>query len=144
MSCLIDNSPYAVEIAGWLRQGLSSTTVNENLQSVDVSSPKYTKIQISRHRTQCLGMAPLQGGRPHVATSQKPEDLEKQAKVSNDEILALSKIAFFDRLKKHPHEIKTSELVSVISALTRDAAKSGKQDDKDPLTTAMGEITGNG
>lgn len=154
VKCVIDTSPHAVEIAQWLRLQLTITTVNAHLKKLDPEHSAngtpvdkdhpwngYSPSMLSRHRMNCLGMIKLGKGRVanKTASSQRASDISSLSSISNEEVLRVSKNAFFDRLKNHPGEVTTRELVSVISALSK-GKDSGGGSEMDKLTRAMGDL----
>lgn len=139
-TCIIDSDVQAVEIAGWLRQGLTEPTINAHLKKIDVNARAYTATQYSRHRTACLGMAKLSAGRKPKVITQSAKDIEKAMSVSAEELLRVSKAAFYDRIKRNPAEVSTRELVAVITSLTK-GGKDGGGSEMDKLTEAMGDLS---
>jgi hypothetical protein len=140
-SCAIDEDPRAAEIADWQKLGLSATVMNKHLMVDNDRHLGYSTAMFSRHRTKCLVLPKLhRAPSAKVQVSQKAEDLTSET-VSNEEMLRLSKIAFYGRLKNNPASITTKELVSVIGALSRKTdSAGGEEDSRDKLTRAMGDI----
>lgn len=141
--CRIDAHPHAAEIAGWLRQGLTATAVNNKLRDLSDDPVNYKPLPpstLSYHRRLCLGMAALSQGRP------------KGDKVNSDDLIAsgegdaeivketrtLSLALFRHRLKTAPDKIANRDLIPVLTAILR---LEGKQNTKDPLDDAMGDAT---
>jgi len=81
------------------------------------------------------------GIRPTKLIDQTASDLERAGSISNEEGIRLAKTAFFDRLKRHPADIATKDLVSVISALSRGGKDiGGEPSEQDKITQAMGDL----
>ena len=132
-TCYLDSNPHATEIAGWLRQGLTAAAVNANLKLLDPEQVDIHPTVFSRHRTKCLGMAKLSGGRGNKKADPTRITAEEIAAIPDEDVTAdevkdLALRAFYARLKKNPADVGMKELVSVISALTRTGAggKTGK------------------
>lgn len=139
MSCQLDTHANAVEIAGWLRQGLSSVAVNQNLRLLDPRHEDVAPAVISRHRTSCLGMVKLARGRgaPSKVTAAdvaaiKVEDVTAEA--AKD--LAIR--TFYARLKLDPSAVGMKELVSFIAAVSRGEKPS--DDSRDAVSKAMANL----
>lgn len=138
-SCVIESDPFAVQIAEWLRQGLTATAVNANLKRMDPEHRSYQSAVISRHRRTCLGMAPLsRGGVARTEVKQTAKDVAEAENVSDADMLRTYKAALYDRLRKNPTSVSTKELVSAISALSRGMPA---EDPGDLLTRAMGDLS---
>lgn len=140
-TCVIDDSPFAVEIADMLRQGMTAPTVNKHLKDKDSEHRMYSAQEYSRHRTLCLGMVKLQRGRvKKEVIDQSSDDLKKAGEITDIDGIKLAKSAFFDRLRRNPASVPTKELVSVISALSRGTKSGDAEDERDKITKAMADI----
>lgn len=138
MGCNLDSHPEAVAIAGWLRQGMTETAVNQQLRMLDPKHEDVSSAVMSRHRTKCLGLVKLQKGRPARSTI-TAEDVRniKIEDVSADEVRNLALRTFYGRLRLNPADVGMKELVSVIGSLSKD--KGGKNT-KDAVEEAMANL----
>lgn len=140
-SCVIEDSPYAIEIENALRKGMTTAEVNGMLNEKDPSHRSYSAQEYSRHRTGCLEMKKLARGRVKKETiDQSSDDLEKAGQITDVDGIKLAKSAFFDRLKRNPASVQTKELVSVIAALSRGTKSGEQEDERDKITKAMADI----
>ncbi len=144
--CIIDEDSLAPQIAEWARAGLRANSINEHIREIDPTHRIYSPSAYSKHRTGCLGMGKMVRGRGLKVNKQIDQtagDLERAGLISNEEGIRLAKSAFFDRLKRHPADIATKDLVSVISALSRGGAGGSDPSEQDKITQAMGDLDGN-
>lgn len=121
MGCQLDSHPNAVEIAGWLRQGMSETAINQQLRMIDKEHKDIASAVMSRHRTKCLGLVKLQRGRP-PRSNVNAEDVAKidVSDVTSEKVRDLALRTFYARLKANPADVGMKELVSVIGSLSKD------------------------
>lgn len=141
MTCVIEASPYALEIENWLRRNMTTAEVNAELVAKDPEAHTYSAQEYSRHRTGCLNMVKQARGRvKRESIDQSSDDLEKAGQITDVEGIKLAKSAFFDRLKRNPASVQTKELVSVIAALSRGTKSGEQEDERDKITKAMADL----
>lgn len=139
MACQLDTHPNAVEIAGWLRQYMTESAVNQQLRAIDPEHKDISSAVMSRHRTKCLGLVKLGKGRPARSTvSSADVSKVKIEDVTPEQIKNLALRTFYARLRLDPAAVGMKELVSVIGALSR--GKEGEQSTKDAVTQAMSNL----
>jgi hypothetical protein len=126
-----------MDIDAWLRLNLTTKSINSNLIGLDSEAKEIAPGVLSRHRTQCLGLGKLMRGR-RGKVQQTKKDLEDAEDPSDAEVMRIAKKAFYSRLKNNPQSVKTSEIVSMLSAMGRlSAGTAGK---KSPLEEAMADL----